>query len=90
MRAAAPQFIERGDSVSRYLQAEVLNHRKLLHHHVVEFKEVLLTPSHLGIVMEYVPGRAGGSLWDELSSLRRLFHAPGACRRWLRTSFGSA
>lgn len=36
----AIKFIERGDRVNRYVEAEILNHRMLRHPHVIEFKEV--------------------------------------------------
>eukprot|EP01025_Chloroclados_australasicus_P032828 TRINITY_DN3335_c0_g1_i4.p1 TRINITY_DN3335_c0_g1~~TRINITY_DN3335_c0_g1_i4.p1 ORF type:complete len:448 (-),score=30.12 TRINITY_DN3335_c0_g1_i4:2787-4130(-) len=41
---------------TKYLVREVLNHRKLIHPHVVQMKDVFLTRSHLCIVMEYVAG----------------------------------
>lgn len=50
------QFIERGDRVNKYVEGEVLNHRTLRHPHVIEFKEVFLTPEYLGIAMEYASG----------------------------------
>jgi serine/threonine-protein kinase SRK2 len=52
----AIKFIERGDKVTKYVEREILNHRMLLHPHVVQFKEVFLTPRYLAIAMEYVPG----------------------------------
>ena len=52
----AIKFIERGDKVTKYVEREILNHRVLLHPHVVQFKEVFLTPRYLAIAMEYVPG----------------------------------
>lgn len=52
----AIKYIERGEKISRHVLREIINHRNLLHHHVVQFKEVFLTPQHLCIVMEYVPG----------------------------------
>lgn len=41
----AIKFIERGDRVNRYVEAEILNHRMLRHPHVIEFKEVRMRPS---------------------------------------------
>ena len=40
----------------KYVEREILNHRALVHPHIVSFKEVFLTRSHLAIVMEFVGG----------------------------------
>ncbi|KAL4535681.1 hypothetical protein Ndes2437A_g06384 [Nannochloris sp. 'desiccata'] len=40
----------------KYVDREIINHRQLLHPHVVAFKEVFVTPNYLCIVMEYVGG----------------------------------
>ncbi|KAL4536999.1 hypothetical protein Ndes2526A_g06498 [Nannochloris sp. 'desiccata'] len=37
----------------KYVDREIINHRQLLHPHVVAFKEVFVTPNYLCIVMEY-------------------------------------
>ena len=42
--------------VTKYVEREILNHRMLMHPHVVQFKEVFLTPKYLAIAMEFVPG----------------------------------
>lgn len=52
----AVKFMERGEKVTKYVEAEILNHRMLLHPHIIQFKEVFLTPKYLCIVMEYAPG----------------------------------
>lgn len=65
----AIKFIERGDRVNRYVEAEVLNHRMLRHPHVIEFKEVLLTPEYLCIAMEYA---SGGNLFSYVQRAVRL------------------
>lgn len=52
----AIKFIERGEKVTKYVSREIINHRHLMHPHIVQFKEVFLTPRYLAIVMEYVPG----------------------------------
>jgi len=57
----AVKFIERGDKIDEHVQREIMNHRSLKHPNIVRFKEVLLTPTHLGIVMEYA---AGGELFE--------------------------
>ena len=38
------------------MEREVICHSNFCHPHVVQFKEIFLTPSHLGIAMEYAPG----------------------------------
>ncbi|ERM97331.1 hypothetical protein AMTR_s00073p00126020 [Amborella trichopoda] len=45
-----------------------MNHRSLRHPNIVRFKEVLLTPTHLAIVMEYA---AGGELFARICNAGR-------------------
>ncbi|XP_009619697.1 serine/threonine-protein kinase SAPK1 isoform X2 [Nicotiana tomentosiformis] len=52
----AVKFIERGQKIDEHVQREIMNHRSLKHPNIVRFKEVLLTPTHLAIVMEYASG----------------------------------
>lgn len=62
----AIKFLPRGPCVNKAVMREVLNHRMLAKHpHVVRFMEVILTPYHLGICMEYCPG---GDLFEYLAS----------------------
>jgi serine/threonine-protein kinase SRK2 len=49
---------------------EIVNHRALRHPNIIRFKEVVLTPTHLGIVMEYA---AGGELFERICDAGR-FH----------------
>uniref|UniRef100_A0A7S0WYC6 Protein kinase domain-containing protein n=1 Tax=Chlamydomonas leiostraca TaxID=1034604 RepID=A0A7S0WYC6_9CHLO len=65
----AIKFIERGDRVNKYVEAEILNHRALRHPHVVEFKEAFITPDFICIAMEYA---AGGNLFNYVSKAVRL------------------
>ncbi|PRQ21754.1 putative protein kinase CAMK-OST1L family [Rosa chinensis] len=59
----AVKFIERGLKIDENVLREIMNHRSLKHPNIVQFKEVLLTPTHLAIVMEYA---AGGELYDRI------------------------
>jgi len=53
----AIKFLERGpDKVTKHVGREIECHSNFCHPHVVQFKEVFLTPEHLAIAMEYVPG----------------------------------
>ncbi|GAX81597.1 hypothetical protein CEUSTIGMA_g9025.t1 [Chlamydomonas eustigma] len=52
----AIKFIERGDKITKYVEREIINHRTLIHPHIVQFKEGFLTEHYLGIVMEFVGG----------------------------------
>eukprot|EP00210_Caulerpa_lentillifera_P003239 g3093.t1 len=52
----AIKFLPRGPRVNKRVEREVLNHKNLLHHHVIQFKGVFLTRRYLAIVMEYAPG----------------------------------
>jgi serine/threonine-protein kinase SRK2 len=49
---------------------EIVNHRSLRHPNIIRFKEVVLTPTHLAIVMEYA---AGGELFERICEAGR-FH----------------
>lgn len=42
--------------VTKYVEREIINHRCLVHPHIVQFKEVFLTAHHLGIAMEFASG----------------------------------
>ena len=46
----AVKLIERA-SLSRYIESEILNHSMLRHPHVVQFREVFLSPKHINIVV---------------------------------------
>jgi serine/threonine-protein kinase SRK2 len=43
------------------VEREILNHRQLVHPHIVQFKEVFLTQRYLCIAMEYA---AGGDMFE--------------------------
>ncbi|PRQ21752.1 putative protein kinase CAMK-OST1L family [Rosa chinensis] len=64
----AVKFIERGQKIDEHVQREIMNHRSLKHPNIVQFKEVLLTPTHLAIVMEYA---AGGELFGRICNAGR-------------------
>ncbi|XP_071725052.1 serine/threonine-protein kinase SRK2I-like [Rutidosis leptorrhynchoides] len=59
----AVKYIERGDKIDENVQREIINHRSLRHPNIVRFKEVILTPTHLAIVMEYA---SGGELFGRI------------------------
>ncbi|KIZ02869.1 hypothetical protein MNEG_5087 [Monoraphidium neglectum] len=62
--------------VDKNLEHEILNHCRLRHPHVIQFKEVFLTPHHVCIAMEFA---SGGTLFSYLQRAGRL-HEPVA--RW--------
>lgn len=64
----AVKYIERGEKIDENVQREIINHRPLRHPNIVRFKEVILTPTHLAIVMEYV---SGGELFDRICNAGR-------------------
>ncbi|CAK9170845.1 unnamed protein product [Ilex paraguariensis] len=64
----AVKYIERGQKIDEHVQREIMNHRSLKHPNIIRFKEVLLTPTHLAIVMEYA---AGGELFERICSAGR-------------------
>ncbi|XWS41957.1 hypothetical protein CRYUN_Cryun17cG0126900 [Craigia yunnanensis] len=64
----AVKYIERGDKIDENVQREIINHKSLRHPNIVRFKEVILTPTHLAIVMEYA---SGGELFERISAAGR-------------------
>ncbi|XP_065875141.1 serine/threonine-protein kinase SRK2I isoform X1 [Euphorbia lathyris] len=64
----AVKYIERGDKIDENVQREIINHRSLRHPNIVRFKEVILTPTHLAIVMEYA---SGGELFEKICNAGR-------------------
>lgn len=64
----AVKYIERGDKIDENVQREIINHRSLRHPNIVRFKEVILTPTHLAIVMEYA---SGGELFARICNAGR-------------------
>ncbi|XP_017237246.1 serine/threonine-protein kinase SAPK7-like isoform X2 [Daucus carota subsp. sativus] len=57
----AMKFIERGHNINEDVAQEIINHRSLWHPSIIKFQEVILTLTHLVIVMEYA---AGGELFQ--------------------------
>ncbi|CAL9205710.1 unnamed protein product [Musa hybrid cultivar] len=64
----AMKYIPRGQKIDENVAREIINHRSLRHPNIIRFKEVVLTRTHLGIVMEYA---AGGELFDRISNAGR-------------------
>ncbi|KAK3147129.1 hypothetical protein QOZ80_3BG0278430 [Eleusine coracana subsp. coracana] len=64
----AVKFIERGLKIDEHVQREIMNHRSLKHPNIIRFKEVVLTPTHLAIVMEYA---SGGELFERICNAGR-------------------
>ncbi|KFK28375.1 hypothetical protein AALP_AA8G507100 [Arabis alpina] len=64
----AVKYIERGDKIDENVQREIINHRSLKHPNIVRFKEVILTPTHLAIIMEYA---SGGELYERICNAGR-------------------
>ncbi|XP_064964647.1 serine/threonine-protein kinase SAPK3-like isoform X1 [Musa acuminata AAA Group] len=76
----AVKYIERGKKIDEHVLREIINHKSLRHPNIVRFKEliqnvclrdilqVVLTPTHLAIVMEYA---AGGELFERICSAGR-------------------
>ncbi|KAI4367420.1 hypothetical protein MLD38_023159 [Melastoma candidum] len=64
----AMKYIERGQKIDENVAREIINHRSLCHPNIIRFKEVILTPTHLAIVMEYA---AGGELFERICNAGR-------------------
>lgn len=62
--------LQRGENtITRYVEREVLNHSLMLHPHIIQFKEVFLTQKYLAIAMEYADG---GDMFQHVKSRRGL------------------
>lgn len=70
----AVKFIERGQKIDEHVQREIMNHRSLKHPNIIRFKEVVLTPTHLAIIMEYA---AGGELFERICNAGRFSEDEG-------------
>ncbi|CAN6810439.1 unnamed protein product [Brassica oleracea] len=76
----AMKYIERGRKIDENVAREIINHRSLKHPNIIRFKEasfsffflVMLTPTHLAIVMEYA---SGGELFDRICTAGRFSEA---------------
>ncbi|XP_042021479.1 serine/threonine-protein kinase SAPK1-like isoform X2 [Salvia splendens] len=77
----AVKYIERGKKIDEHVQREIMNHRSLRHPNIIRFKEVLLTPTHLAIVMEYA---AGGELFERICNAGRFSEDEQICHRDLK------
>nr|XP_043639982.1 serine/threonine-protein kinase SAPK2-like [Erigeron canadensis] len=64
----AVKYIDRGQKIDEHVEREILNHRSLKHPNIIRFKEVLLTETHLAIVMEYANG---GELFERICTAGR-------------------
>ncbi|CAK7328557.1 unnamed protein product [Dovyalis caffra] len=64
----AMKYIERGQKIDENVAREIINHRSLRHPNIIRFKELVLTPTHLAIVMEYA---AGGELFERICNAGR-------------------
>ncbi|XP_070035612.1 serine/threonine-protein kinase SRK2H [Nicotiana tomentosiformis] len=65
----AMKYIGRGHKIDENVAREIINHKSLRHPNIIRFKEaslcayVLVTPTHLDIVIEYA---AGGELFERI------------------------
>ncbi|XP_019159934.1 PREDICTED: serine/threonine-protein kinase SAPK7 [Ipomoea nil] len=64
----AMKYIKRGFKIDENVAREIINQRSLRYPNIIRFKEVVLTPTHLVIVMEYA---AGGELFERICNAGR-------------------
>ncbi|KAI0496081.1 hypothetical protein KFK09_022388 [Dendrobium nobile] len=64
----AMKYIPRGQKIDENVAREIINHRALRHPNIIRFKEVVLTTTHLAIIMEYA---AGGELFERICNAGR-------------------
>ncbi|CAA0822086.1 Serine/threonine-protein kinase SRK2C [Striga hermonthica] len=62
------EYIERGNKIDEHVQRETMNHKSLNHPNIIKLKEVLLTSTHLAIVIEYA---SGGELFARICNAGR-------------------
>lgn len=81
------------NQVTKYVQRELINHRRLNHPHIVQLIEVFCTPTHLAVVMEFAPGgdmynyvlqRRGLAEQDALWFFQQLIIAIDYCHKMVR------
>ncbi|MFQ6636059.1 hypothetical protein Gotur_014258 [Gossypium turneri] len=77
----AMKYIDRGQKIDENVAREIINHRSLRHPNIIRFKEVVLTPTHLAIVMEYA---AGGELFERICNAGRFSEDEQICHRDLK------
>ncbi|KAF9624846.1 hypothetical protein IFM89_015400 [Coptis chinensis] len=77
----AVKYLERGEKIDEKVRREIFNHRSLKHPNIVRFKEIILTPIHLAIVMEYA---AGGELFNRICTDGRFSEDEEICHRDLK------
>lgn len=65
----AGKLIPRGPQIDVAVEREIVNHRMLLHDHVIRFREVVVTPRSLCIVLDYA---TAGELFQYVKRLGRL------------------
>eukprot|EP00878_Enallax_costatus_P040623 GHUV01046947.1.p1 GENE.GHUV01046947.1~~GHUV01046947.1.p1 ORF type:complete len:124 (+),score=8.60 GHUV01046947.1:591-962(+) len=58
------------------VESEIINHSQLRHPHVVQFREVFLSPHHINIAMDYA---SGGSLFTYVQCRNRLREPLARC-----------
>jgi serine/threonine-protein kinase SRK2 len=69
MQVAIKFWPRESEYINKHLVRELHNHSKLRHPNVVQFREVILTPTHVGLVMEYA---SGGDLFKRVKKTNGL------------------
>ncbi|GLT39972.1 hypothetical protein SLA2020_141360 [Shorea laevis] len=77
----AMKYIERGHKIDENVAREIINHRSLCHPNIIRFKEVVLTPTHLAIVMDEDEARY---FFQQLISGISYCHTMQICHRDLK------
>jgi len=68
----AIKYLARGEKIDENVKREIVNHRSLRHPNIVQFRKIILTETHLAIVMEYA---SGGELFDRICDAGRFSEA---------------
>ena len=72
----AIKYLQRGRSIDKHVSRELKSHISFCHPHVVRFRHLFLTKTHLAIVFEYAEG---GDLYGYVSCAPRSSYCCLSC-----------
>ena len=67
------------NKITKHVEREVICHSNFCHPHVIQFKDIVLTPTQLAIAMEYAPGGDMFQFVKRSSGLKVLSSYPYSC-----------
>jgi serine/threonine-protein kinase SRK2 len=73
MQVAIKFWPREREYINKDLMRELHNHSRFRHPNIIQFREVILTPTHVGLVMEYA---SGGDLFKRVKKANGLSVSP--------------